>query len=155
MEYCTELYSYNLKTDASILKREDDLGKKKNENHPYLNRKYRKRYECWKLANHQVLTISLIIPLPKKRNTRLCQNYRTISLVCHPSKVMLRVILNRLVNQTEQIWEEEHVGFASQSSTTEHIVNMKLLVKKHFEHQMQLYHRNRSIVSGTKGCGDS
>ena len=41
-------------------------------------------------------TQSLIITLPKKGNLQLCQNYRTISLISHPSKVMLKVILNRL-----------------------------------------------------------
>ena len=39
---------------------------------------------------------SLIITLPKKGNLQLCQNYRTISLIRHSSKVMLKVILNRL-----------------------------------------------------------
>jgi hypothetical protein len=85
-------------------------------------------------------TKSLIIPLPKKGNTRLCQNYRTISLICHPSKVMLRVILNRLVHQAEQILEEEQAGFRAQRSTTEQIFNLRLLVEKHLEHQKELYH---------------
>ena len=79
-------------------------------------------------------------PSPKKGNTRLCQNYRTISLICHPSKVMLRVILNRLVNQAEQILEEEQAGFRSQRSTTKQIFNLRLLVEKHLEHQKELYH---------------
>ena len=41
-------------------------------------------------------TQSPIITLPKKGNLQLCQNYRTISLISHPSKVMLRILLNRL-----------------------------------------------------------
>ena len=41
-------------------------------------------------------TQSLIITLPKKGNLQLCQNYRTISLISHSSKVILKVILNRL-----------------------------------------------------------
>ena len=41
-------------------------------------------------------TRSLIIPLPKKGNPRKCQNYRTISLISPSSKVMLKIILNRL-----------------------------------------------------------
>ena len=39
-------------------------------------------------------TQSPIIPLPKKGNLRLFQNCRIISLISHPSKVMLRVFLN-------------------------------------------------------------
>ena len=41
-------------------------------------------------------TQSLVITLPKKGNLQLCLNYRTISLISHPSKVMLKIILDRL-----------------------------------------------------------
>ena len=41
-------------------------------------------------------TQSLVITLPKKGNLQQCQNYRTISLISHPSKVMLKIILIRL-----------------------------------------------------------
>ena len=46
-----------------------------------------------------IWTQSLVITLPKKCNLQLCQNYRTISLISHPSKVMLKIILNRLQPQ--------------------------------------------------------
>ena len=39
---------------------------------------------------------SLVITLPEKGSLQHCQNYRTISLISHPSKVMLKIILNRL-----------------------------------------------------------
>ena len=41
-------------------------------------------------------TQSLVITLPKKGNLQLCQNYRTISLISYPSKVMLKIVLNKL-----------------------------------------------------------
>ena len=47
-------------------------------------------------------TQSLVITLPKKGNLQQCQNYRTISLVSHPSKVMLKIILNRLKPQARK-----------------------------------------------------
>ena len=56
-------------------------------------------------------TQSLFITLPKKGNLQLCQNYRTISLISHPSKVMLKIILNRLQPQAEEIIAEEQAGF--------------------------------------------
>ena len=40
-------------------------------------------------------TQSLVITLPKKGYLQQCQNYRTISLISHPSKVMLKIILKR------------------------------------------------------------
>ena len=56
-------------------------------------------------------TQSLVITLPKKGNLQRCQNYRTISLISHPSKVMLKIILNRLTPQAEKIIAEEQAGF--------------------------------------------
>ena len=55
-------------------------------------------------------TQSLVIRLPKKGNLQLCKNYRTISLISHPSKVMLKIILNRLQPQAEEIIAEEPEG---------------------------------------------
>lgn len=35
---------------------------------------------------------SVVVPLPKSGNSSKCENYRTISLICHASKVMLGVL---------------------------------------------------------------
>ena len=64
-------------------------------------------------------TQSLIITLPKKGNLQLCQNYRTISLISHSSKVMLKVILNRLKPHAEEIIAEEQAGLRAERRTTE------------------------------------
>ena len=52
-------------------------------------------------------TQSLVITLPKKSNLQQCQNYRTISLISHAGKVMLKILLNRLKPQAEMITAEE------------------------------------------------
>ena len=74
-------------------------------------------------------TQSLIITLPEKGNLQLCQNYRTISLISHSSKVMLKVILNRLKPQAEEIIAEEQAGFRAGRSTTEQISTSESCVK--------------------------
>ena len=51
--------------------------------------------KIWQTGEWQTpWTQSLVITLPKKGNLQQCQNYRTISLISHPSKVMLKIILN-------------------------------------------------------------
>ena len=84
-------------------------------------------------------TQSLIIALPKKGNLQLCQNYRTISLISHSSQVMLKVILNRLEPQAEEIIAEEQAGFRAGRSTTEQIFNLRMC-EKYLQHQQNLYH---------------
>ncbi|GFS17809.1 endonuclease-reverse transcriptase [Elysia marginata] len=85
-------------------------------------------------------TKSLVVSLPKKGNLRLCNNYRTISLISHPSKVMLRVILNRLEPKAEEILAEEQAGFRAGRSTVEQIFNCRILIEKHMQHQRDLFH---------------
>ena len=74
-------------------------------------------------------TQSLVITLPKKGNLQQCQNYRTISLISHPGKVMLKIILNRLKLQAEKIIAEEQAGFRTGRSTTEQISNYAFYVR--------------------------
>ena len=73
---------------------------------------------------------SLVITLPKKGNLQLRQNYRTISLISNPSKVMLKIILTRLQPQAEEIIAEEQADFRPGRSTTEQIFNLRILCEK-------------------------
>ena len=85
-------------------------------------------------------TQSLIITLPKNGNLQLCQNYRIISLISHPSTVMLKILLNRLKPQAEKIIAEEQAAFRPGRSTTEQIFNLRILCEKYLQHQQDLYH---------------
>ena len=95
--------------------------------------------KIWKTGECPTTWIqSLVITLPKKGNLQLCQNYRTISLISHPSTV--KIILNRLQPQAEEIIAEEQAGFRAGRSTTEQIFNLRILCEKYLQHQQNLYH---------------
>ena len=79
-------------------------------------------------------TQSLII------NLQQCKNYPTVSLICHPSKVLLKLLLNRLKPQAESMIAEEQAGFRSGRSTTEQIFNLRILCESYLRHQQDLYH---------------
>ena len=64
----------------------------------------------------------------------------TISLISHPSKVMLKTILNRLKPQAEKIIAEDQAGFRAERSTIEQIFNLCILWEKYLQHQQDLYH---------------
>ena len=85
-------------------------------------------------------TQSLVITLPKKGNLLQCQNYRTISLISHASKVMLKILLNRLTPQAEMIIAEEQAGFRPGRSTTEQIFSLRILCERYLQHQQDLFH---------------
>ena len=44
---------------------------------------------CQRIWKTKEWTQSMIMPLPKNGNRRLCKNYRTIRVITHPSKIML------------------------------------------------------------------
>ena len=53
---------------------------------------------------------------------------------------MLRTILNRLKPEAEKIIAETQAGFGAGRSTTEQIINLRILCKKYLQHQQDLYH---------------
>ena len=59
----------------------------------------------------QPWTQSLITTLPNKFNLKQCTGFCAISLISHPSKVLLRIILNRIKPRAECRIEEEQAGF--------------------------------------------
>ena len=51
----------------------------------------------------------------------------------------MKVILNRLKPQAEEIIAEEQAGFRAGRSTTEQIFNLRILCEKYLQHQQNLY----------------
>ena len=74
-----------------------------------------------------VWTQSLIICIHKKGNIQKCENYRTISLISHMSKIMLKVILRKLQPIAEELLSEEQAGFRAGRSTNEQIFNLRII----------------------------
>ena len=72
-------------------------------------------------------TQPLLIILLKNGNLKLCLKNRTVSLMNHASKVILRVVPS--TQQAEDI--AQHAGFRSGSSTTQHIPNHRALSEKY------------------------
>lgn len=58
--------------------------------------------KIWNASNGMRMQ-SLVITLPQKGNQSQCQNYQTISLISHPSKVMLKVIQNCLTLMAQEL----------------------------------------------------
>ena len=59
------------------------------------------------LENSAVATGLVFIPIPKKGNAKECSNYRTIVLISHTSKVMLKIFEDRLQQHVNRELPEE------------------------------------------------
>ena len=51
-------------------------------------------------------TRTAMIPLPKKNNAVNCSDYRTISLICHASKIMLKMLTKGIEAKAKHLWDE-------------------------------------------------
>ena len=54
---------------------------------------------------------SVFIPIPKKGNAKECSNYRTIALISHASKVMLKILQARLQQYVNHELPDVQAGF--------------------------------------------
>lgn len=78
-------------------------------------------------------TRSVIIPLHKKGSTRKCDNYRTLALISHASKVLLHVINSRIRYYLDWQIPQEQAGFVKGKGTREQILNVRQIVEKCYE----------------------
>jgi len=81
---------------------------------------------------------STFIPLPKKGDHKHRENYRTIALVSHASKILLWIILKRIRVKTETEIADEQAGFRQGRGTRDQITNLRILMHKAREHQQPL-----------------
>lgn len=82
---------------------------------------------------------SVFIPLPKKGDLTQCNNYRTIALVSHASKVLLKIILERIRSKTESEISEVQAGFRRGRETRDQITNLRIIMQKAHDHQQPLF----------------
>ena len=54
---------------------------------------------------------SVVIPIPKEGNPKECSNYRTIALISHASKVMLKILQARLQQYMNYEFPDVQAGF--------------------------------------------
>ena len=64
---------------------------------------------------------SIFIPIPKKDNAKECSDYRTIALISHTSKIMLKIIQARLQQYVNHELPEVQAGFRG---TSDQIANI-------------------------------
>ena len=60
---------------------------------------------------------SVFIPIPKKGNAKECSNYRTIALISHSSKVMLKILQARLQQYMNRELPDVQAGFRKDRGT--------------------------------------
>ena len=73
---------------------------------------------------------SVFIPIPKKGNTKECSNYHTIVLISHASKVMLKILQDRLQQYVNHEFPDVQAGFRKDRGTRDQIASICWIIKK-------------------------
>ena len=77
--------------------------------------------------------------IPKKGNAKKCSNYRTIALISHASKVMLKILQAKLQQYVNRELPDVQAGFRKGRGTGDQIANIRWIIKKAREFQKNIY----------------
>ena len=67
---------------------------------------------------------------PKKANAKECSSYRTIALISHTSKVMLKILQVRLQQYVNHELPDVQAGFRKGRGTRDQIANIHWIIEK-------------------------
>ena len=82
---------------------------------------------------------SVFIPISKKGNPKECSNYRTIALISHTSKVMLKILQARLQQYMNHELPDVQAGFRKGRGTRVQIASIHWIIEKAGEFQKNIY----------------
>ena len=73
---------------------------------------------------------SVFIPMTKKGNAKECSNYRTIALISHACKVVLKILQARLQPYMNRELPDVQAGFRKGKTTRDQIANICWIIEK-------------------------
>ncbi|GFO23298.1 RNA-directed DNA polymerase from mobile element jockey-like [Plakobranchus ocellatus] len=76
------------------------------------------------------LSKSIFIALPKKPGATECELHRTISLMSHITKILLKIIMLRIRNKIKPEIAEEQCGFVGDKETSNAIYILRTLIER-------------------------
>ena len=76
---------------------------------------------------------------PKERQSKECSNYRTIALISHAGKVMLKILQARLQQYVNHLFPDVQAGFRKGRGTRDQIANIRWIIEKVREFQNNIY----------------
>ena len=79
------------------------------------------------------------MPIPKKGNAKERSNYCTIALISHTSKVMFKILQDRLQQYVIRELSDVQSGFRKGRGTRDQIANICWIIEKSREFQKNIY----------------
>ena len=87
--------------------------------------------QIWKTQQWpQDWKMSVFIPIPKKGNQKECSNCRTVALISHASKAMLKILQARLQQYMNRELPDVQAGFRKGRGTRDQVANTLWILEK-------------------------
>ena len=80
----------------------------------------------------------VFIPIPKKGNTKECSNFRTIAVISHACKVMLKILQAKFQQYVNWELPDAQTGFRKGRGTRDQIANIRWIIEKAREFQKSI-----------------
>ena len=80
-----------------------------------------------------------MIKIPKVEGTLKCEQHRTISIINHITKIILKVITERIRSRIRPEIAEEQFGFVTNSRTTNAIFTLNRIIENAIQLQKNVY----------------
>lgn len=81
----------------------------------------------------------VIVKIPKKGNLRDCNNWRGVTLLSIPSKILAKIIIKRISNASDEYIRKEQAGFRKGRSCADQIFTLRNVIEQCNEWQRQLF----------------
>ena len=75
----------------------------------------------------------------KERDTVHCQNWRGVTLLVIASKILSRIVLDRMKSALDSLLRDEQTGFRCESSCTGQIATLKIIIEQSLEWNSGLF----------------
>lgn len=75
-----------------------------------------------------------LVKLPKKGDTMHCQNWREVTLLVIASKILSRIVLDRMKSTLDSLLRDEQAGFSHERSCTETVLaTLRIITEQSLE----------------------
>ena len=82
---------------------------------------------------------SVFVTSPKKPGATECENFRTISLMSHALKLLLRIMVQKIEKKAHFLISKEQLGFMPDRGTRNAILCLRVIAARLLNHQQKLF----------------
>ena len=79
-----------------------------------------------------------MIPIEKKLGAIDCSDFKTIGLICHASKTVLRLLKTRITSKADEYLGKDQYGFHRDRGAREAIVAIRILCQRSLDHNQEV-----------------